>query len=206
MLDTTRHEFENNVFVEEDATNCTDVVYQNMEYDCYSRILSENSLDVMHIGFVHTFGNAKNPSPTYEEPPKKVGGNHFKTSYNYVSGEDSLAKRLFGVDNLQIENGFILPHTTIARVHFGEYVSTVVTFATPISNDKTRLYVKTYRNFWRNPIGDLIVKYLMHTTMLQDRKVVEDIDPRYMDGKFNMKYDKLQNTYKTLYKKRINDR
>ena len=206
MLDTTRHEFENNVFVEEDATKCTDVVYQNMEYDCYSRILSENSLDVMHIGFVHTFGNAKNPSPTYEEPPKKVGGNHFKTSYNYVSGEDSLAKRLFGVDNLQIENEFILPHTTIARVHFGEYVSTVVTFATPISNDKTRLYVKTYRNFWRNPIGDLIVKYLMHTTMLQDRKVVEDIDPRYMDGKFNMKYDKLQNTYKTLYKKRINDR
>lgn len=206
MLDTTRPVFENNIFTEEDAEKYTDVVYQNMEYDCYSRILSENSLDVMHIGFVHTFGNAKNPSPTFEEPPKKVGENHFKTSYNYVSGEDSLAKRLFGVDKLQIENEFILPHTTIARVHFGDYVSTVVTFATPISNDKSRLYVKTYRNFWKNPLGDIIVKYLMHTTMLQDKGVVEQIDCRYMDGKFNMKYDKLQNTYKTLYKKLVNDR
>ena len=45
----------------------------------------------------------------------------------------------------------------------------------------------------------------MHTTMLEDKSIVEHIDPRYMDGKFNMKYDKLQNTYKTLYKKRVND-
>ena len=149
--------------------NNTNVVYQNMDYDCYSRILSENSLDVMHIGFVHSFGNAKNPSPTYEVPPKMIGPNHFKTTYNYLSGEESLAKRLFDVEHLKIENEFILPHTTIARVFFGDYVSTVVTFATPINNDKSKLFVKTYRNFWQNPLGDYLVKYLMHQTMLQDK-------------------------------------
>ena len=31
--------------------------------------------------------------------------------------------------------------------------------------------------------------------------VVENIDMKYMDGKFNMKFDKLQNTYKSFYKK-----
>jgi len=39
----------------------------------------------------------------------------------------------------------------------------------------------------------------MYTTMLQDKAVVEGIDPEFMDGKFNMKFDKLQNTYKTVY-------
>jgi hypothetical protein len=42
---------------------------------------------------------------------------------------------------------------------------------------------------------------MMRTTMLQDKAVVENIDMRYMEGKFNMKYDKLQNTYKTFYKR-----
>jgi hypothetical protein len=39
------------------------------------------------------------------------------------------------------------------------------------------------------------------TTMLQDKAVVESIDSRFMDGKFNMKFDKLQNTYVAFYKR-----
>ena len=39
--------------------------------------------------------------------------------------------------------------------------------------------------------------------MLQDKAIVENIDMRFMEGKFNMKFDKLQNTYKTFYKKLI---
>jgi hypothetical protein len=44
---------------------------------------------------------------------------------------------------------------------------------------------------------------MMYTTMLQDKAIVENIDMRFMEGKFNMKFDKLQNTYKTFYKKLI---
>ena len=98
-----------------------------------------------------------------------------------------------------------MPHTTIARVIFGDYVSTVMTFALPINENKSRLFVKTYRNFWYNEFGDKITRDLMYKTMLQDKVVVEGIDKSCMDGKFNMKYDKLQNTYKSFYKRFIHN-
>ena len=194
-------ELEEQIFVEpEIAQNCS-LVHLDMEYNCYSRVLSENSLDIMHIAFVHTFGNAKRPNPTKEEPPKLVGKHHYKSRYFYEAGEDSIARKVFGVKDLVIENEFILPHTTVARVIFGDFVSTVITFALPIGENKSKLFVKTYRNFWQNNFGDMVTKNTMYNTMLQDKAVVENIDSRFMDGKFNMRFDKLQNTYKSFYKK-----
>ena len=192
-----------NIFVEEEVAKNDSVVFLDMDFKCYSRILSENSLDVMHIGFVHTFGNTKRPNPIENHPPKLVGNNHYKTSYMYEAGQDSVARKVFGVKDLIVENEFILPHTTVARVIFGEYTSTVITFALPISENKSKLFVKTYRNFWTNKVGDALTENMMYTTMLQDKAIVENIDMRFMEGKFNMKFDKLQNTYKTFYKKLI---
>jgi hypothetical protein len=182
------------------AKGCS-VVHLDMEYNCYSRVLSENSLDIMHIAFVHTFGNVKRPEPVREIPPAIVGPNHYRSTYFYEAGEESVARKVFGTKELVIENEFILPHTTIARVIFGDYVSTVMTFALPIGENKSRLYVKTYRNFWQNQLGDIFTSNSMLSTMLQDKAVVESIDSRFMDGKFNMKFDKLQNTYVAFYKR-----
>jgi len=204
-VNDTTNEFDVNIFEEEEIAKEYPVVFLEMDFNCYSRILSENSLDVMHIGFVHTFGNKKNPSPIYEDPPKLVSPHHYKSKYEYESGEDSMAKKLFGFKDLKIENEFVLPHTTIARVIFGDFVSTVITFALPINENKSRLFVKTYRNFWYNELGDKITRDLMYKTMLQDKVVVEGIDKSCMDGKFNMKYDKLQNTYKSFYKRFIHN-
>jgi phenylpropionate dioxygenase-like ring-hydroxylating dioxygenase large terminal subunit len=195
--------FEENIFQEEDIRNGSRVVRLNMGFKCFSRILSENSLDVMHIAFVHTFGNAKNPSPTSEDPPKQMGKYHYKTSYAYQSGERSMARRMFGVRGLRIENEFVLPHTTVARVFFGGFVSTVVTFALPVNENESKLFVKTYRNFWENTMGDIVSRNMMYNTMLQDRDIVENIDTRFQEGNYNMKFDKLQNTYKTLYRRLI---
>jgi phenylpropionate dioxygenase-like ring-hydroxylating dioxygenase large terminal subunit len=192
-----------NIFEEEEISRNDSVVFLKMDFNCYSRILSENSLDVMHIGFVHSFGNSKNPRPIEEHPPRLVGMHHYKTSYLYESGDESVARKVFGAKQLRIENEFILPHTTVARVMFGDYVSTVITFALPISENKSRLFVKTYRNFWNNQLGDMVTENMMYNTMLQDKVIVENIDKRVMEGKFNMKFDKLQNTYKTFYKKFI---
>jgi phenylpropionate dioxygenase-like ring-hydroxylating dioxygenase large terminal subunit len=191
------------IFEEPEVALNMSVVHLDMEYNCYSRILSENSLDVMHIAFVHTFGNAKRPNPIKEIPPQLVGPNHYKSTYYYEAGEDSIAKKAFGVNNLIIENEFILPHTTIARVIFGDSISTVMTFALPLGENKSKLFVKTYRNFWENQLGDMITRNTMYNTMLQDKLVVEGIDSRFMDGKFNMKFDKLQNTYTSFYKRFI---
>ena len=198
-----------NIFVEEEATNSNFTsVHLHMDYNCYSRILSENSLDVMHIAFVHTFGNIDHPAP-YKEDPPKILNYHVKTSYLYHAGSQSVAKKIFQTNDLIIENEFILPHTTIARIKFGDLVSTVVTFALPISRNKTKLFVKTYRNFWNTDLtkyaADKLNYEMMYKTMMEDKKVVESIDPNYMDGKFNMKFDKLQNTYIALYKKLIHN-
>jgi len=212
-LNNENKTFKQNIFVEEEALNSTfSPVFLNMDYNCYSRVLSENSLDVMHIAYVHTFGNLEKPNPYKEDPPKILDNEiyHVKTSYLYESGRKSVAKKIFLFNNLIIENEFILPHTTVARVKFGELVSTVITFALPINSTTSRLFVKTYRNFWNQEsvskyFGDMINYDMMFKTMLQDKKVVESIDPKYIDGKFNMKFDKLQNTYVTFYKKLIHN-
>jgi phenylpropionate dioxygenase-like ring-hydroxylating dioxygenase large terminal subunit len=197
--------YSENIFVEPEVARNDSAVFLDMDFNCYSRIVSENSLDVMHIGFVHTFGNSKNPAPVEVHPPKEVGPNHFKTSYLYEAGDKSFARKIFGAKDLRIENEFILPHTTIARVIFGPFISTVITFALPINENKSKLFVKTYRNFWPNQLGDMVTENWMFNTMLQDKLVIENIDSRFMDGKFNMRFDKLQNTYKTFYKRFIHD-
>lgn len=200
---STGSPFTENIFVEPEVPRNDSAVFLEMDFNCYSRILSENSLDVMHIGFVHTFGNKENPAPIEQHAPRQVGPYHYKTSYLYEAGDNSFAKKIFGIKDLIVENEFILPHTTIARVIFGEQISTVITFALPISENKSKLFVKTYRNFWPNQLGDMVTENWMFNTMLQDRAVVENIDARFMDGKFNMRFDKLQNTYKTFYKRFI---
>ena len=196
-------ELNSNIFLEpetEKGKNMT-VLYLNTDFNAYPRIVTENSLDVMHIGFVHTFGNSKQPAPTYEIPPHIIGMFHCRSSYGYTSGSESMVKKMFGIDKIEIENEFILPHTTIARVKFGDgLVNTIVTTACPIHHGKTRLFVKTYRNFMEGSLEDEFFKKMMFKTLVEDKKVIETIHPEHMDGKFNMKYDKLQNTYKTYYK------
>jgi len=191
-------------------------IYLNVPFKAYSRIVSENSLDVMHIGFVHTFGNREFPSPISEIPPYPLtkDKNHWRTEYDYLSGKKSFAKRLFGINQLKIQNEFALPHMTVARIIFGPWISTIVTFATPVNISHTQLYVKTYRNFWKAPVnsqnpfekiyqnlGDYYTKKLMYETVMQDKSIVENIKLDKCDGKYNMKYDKLSNTYRTFYKK-----
>lgn len=199
--------FADRIFEETEELNRKDSrVLLEMDFKCYPRILSENSLDVMHIGFVHTFGNRKRPAPKEIRPPHEIAPYHWKTSYAYEAGENSMAYQYFGNREMVIENEFYLPHTTVARVIFGKYISTVITFALPISETKSRLFIKTYRNFWKNPTGDMLTENMMFQTMLQDKAVVENIDPQHMDGRFNMRFDKLQNTYKTFYKRFIHPR
>jgi phenylpropionate dioxygenase-like ring-hydroxylating dioxygenase large terminal subunit len=111
-------------FQEEESNNKTfSYIHFQKDFKAYGRIVSENSLDVMHIGFVHTFGNKERPSPTDEIPPFEVGDYpyHYKTAYSYVAGKDSVAKKIYNKNQLIIENEFSLPHTTIARVIFGDF-------------------------------------------------------------------------------------
>ena len=201
LYNTTPGTMYNNLLEDEERTSEFRCNMMQLDYDANARLLTENGLDISHIGFVHSFGNRDSPNPIEEQPPRQVAPNRYKTSYMYKTGEQSMAKVVFGEEILSVENEFVLPHMSIARVKFSEYVNTIVTFATPISHNKTRLYVKNYRNFWKNIVGDWFIRMTMRQTMLEDRAVVEGIYEEAKDGNFNMRYDKLANTYRVLYEK-----
>ena len=77
-----------------------------------------------------------------------------------MSGEDSLASKVFGIKRLVVENEYILPHYTVARVRFGDFVNTIVTSALPTSENTTTLHVKAYRNNWvyNSPYWTFLIK------------------------------------------------
>ena len=125
------------------------VVHLKEDFEHYAKFVSVNSLDICHIGFVHSFGNKNNPNPLYNSKNIKLEDveNHYKIVYEYIAGQNSIVNKIYNYDSIVVENEFVLPHTTIARVKFGNMSSTIVTHAQPISKFKTRLFVKAYRNY-----------------------------------------------------------
>lgn len=175
------------------------------DFNTDARTVTENSLDILHISEVHTFGNRKRPLPISERIERNVHTGRTKAIYEYSSGDNSIAKKIFGINTLVVENEYILPHYTIARVKFGKFVNTVVTSALPINKTKTRLFVKVYRNNWvfddpiLNKIFDNITRSIMKKTLCEDQTVLESIDFSNREGNFITKYDELTRMYRADY-------
>ena len=195
-------------------------ITENFEH--YAKFITVNSLDICHIGFVHTFGNRQNPNPISNTHIHKCNDSsfHYKISYEYLAGNKSIVNKIYNFTKINVENEYIQPHTTVARVLFGNFTSTIITIAQPISKFKTRLFVKAYRNYWYfneshnifeeihnsliNNIGNLFTYYTMFETLKQDKRIVDNIDKTDYDtmhGKFSIKYDMMSNHYKHNYKK-----
>ena len=200
------------------------VVNLKEDFEHYAKFVTVNSLDICHIGFVHTFGNKKSPNPLHNSNVIKMNDTdyHYKIIYEYMAGENSLVNKVYNFDKIIVENEYVLPHSTVARVKFGDFSSTIITHALPISKFKTRLFVKAYRSYWSfnindsnntllypffyliNNIGDKITENTMITTLKQDKSIVDFIDKTdytSMHGKFSILYDKFSNHYKNNYKK-----
>jgi len=205
------------------------VVYLQEDFEHYAKFVSVNSLDICHIGFVHTFGNRKSPNPLHNSKIIKMDDydHHYKIIYEYLAGENSLVNKIYKYDKIEVENEYVLPHSTIARVKFGNLSSTIITHALPISKFKTKLFVKAYRSYWSfdlankknqnilyplmhliNMIGDKITENTMYHTLKEDKAIVDHIDKtNYQDmhGKFSIAYDLFSNHYKSNYKKFYED-
>ena len=169
-----------------------------------ARTVTENSLDILHISEVHTFGNKKRPLPITEKLDKLAEG-HYRYTYQYEAGEDSIPAKIFGINTLIVENEYVLPHTSVARVRFGNFVNTIVTSALPINDNETMLFVKAYRNNWvfNNPVMDMLfdkmTTNMMEKTLLEDKGVVDTIYAKFRDGNFITKYDELVRLYREDY-------
>ena len=153
--------------------------------------------------------------------------NHYKIIYEYMAGENSLVNKIYKFDNITVENEYVLPHSTVARVKFGNLTSTIITHALPVSKFKTILFVKAYRSYWSfdlnntknhnifypilhliNQFGDQLTHNTMYSTLKQDKAIVDNIDKKdymSMHGKFSIVYDMFSNHYKNNYKKFYED-
>jgi phenylpropionate dioxygenase-like ring-hydroxylating dioxygenase large terminal subunit len=211
------------IWVEPESTNPVQkAVILTEIFEHYAKFVTVNSLDICHIGFVHTFGNRNNPNPVSNTRIQKCNDSnfHYKISYEYLAGKKSLVSSIYNFSKITVENEYVQPHTTVARVLFGNFSSTIITIAQPISKFKTKLFVKAYRNYWYfnnstnfleeirniiiNKIGDLLTYYTMYETLKQDKNIVDNIDKtNYIDmhGQFNTKYDMMSTHYKHNYKK-----
>ena len=190
------------------------------DFEHYAKLVTVNSLDICHIGFVHTFGNRDRPNPLHLSKIIKMNDTdfHYKIQYMYSAGEKSLVNMVFNFDRIIVENEYVLPHTTVARVIFGKYSSTIITHALPVSKFKTKLFVKAYRSYWShdlnknkfdfmspllyliNLIGDRVTENTMYNTLKQDKAIVDNIDKTDYEGKFSILYDMFSNHYKNAYK------
>jgi len=186
-------------------------LYLKSEINAPARIVCENLLDVIHISYVHTFGNKENPLPLNDPYPfiKSDIPNHHGILYFYNSGKRSVVRRIFGMYNLQIENEFILPYTVVSRVRFGESTKTIITFSLPKNENKTTLFMKVYRNFAYsrngcifssiyNFIMNRFITNIVRETIKEDVEILENIR---IDGKYNVKYDRFPYMYRQLHDK-----
>lgn len=156
--------------------------------------LIENLLDMLHISYVHSFGNMDMPlarNIQYQD----IGDFGGKTTFEYSPNRNTISTRIGGTDVVHVENEFHLPSTTLTRVRAGNIIKTVFTQSLPVSENKTLLLWTVYRNFWRDPniplfdvIGDEFLRLLMERTINEDASILSRCYSDQRKG-FLTKYD-----------------
>lgn len=124
-------------------------------------ILMENSLDVVHIIFAKLFTNRNTLEPKCIDELHFYNPLHCSVKYSYERGENSLISRLFDTDTLTISSEIISPFTTISRVMIEDKELAFETNILPISTNKSRIYVRCYRNFSLSYGGDKFINEII---------------------------------------------
>jgi len=167
-------------------------------------VVTENVLDMLHISFVHSFGNRNLPLP-YKISFEKVSNFTGITKFHYKSGANSISRQVGNQESVTVENEFHLPSTTVTRVIAGDIVKTVVTRALPISENKTLLFWELHRNFWHGKLGDWVMTYFMDKTLDEDINILKYVNPDYRIGRINTVYDVTITQYREMKNNLINE-
>lgn len=172
--------------------------------------ITATNLHDMHL-LVNIFGDKKiliNYNPNIECLDDK--GTRRKKTYTY-----GVKNKIFGIEkniNVILENEYILPYTTITKITANDLSITIIIKGQPITNDKTRVYCKIYRNYLcmhdqNNPytypfcmivnlFGDFITKAMI-------KKIIRTKNNEY--NIFDVYVDALSNNYKNNYKKHFGE-
>lgn len=171
------------------------------------RVVTENVLDMLHISYIHSFGNRNFPLPCnvrFKELSEMSG----RSTFHYKPYELTISNQIGKRPVVVVENEYHLPTTTVTRVIAGDVVKTVLTRSTPITHNKTLFFWRVYRNFWRsrqfpclNVVGDTTINILMEQTLEEDVHILKHVYPESREGSLVTKYDvTIQNYRKALAK------
>ena len=157
-------------------------------------VVTENVLDMLHISYVHHFGNREEPLP-YGVRTERLTPHSGRSTFSYRSGPRSLSKNVARADHVYVENEYHLPSTTVTRVRAGDQVKTVVTRALNVNDKETILFYKLYRNFWTDnavitTLGTLLLRGLMLWTLWEDTEVLKHVDASRRQDGFATVYDR----------------
>jgi phenylpropionate dioxygenase-like ring-hydroxylating dioxygenase large terminal subunit len=164
----------------------------------------ENLLDMLHISYVHSFGSRTTPLPSSIKF-ESINDYHGRSTFLYSPNENTISGYVGNVREVKVENEFILPTTTLTRVYAGDTIKTVFTRSIPVSENKTILYWKIYRNFWMNSLGDHMIRKLMIRTLDEDIKILKDVYSEHRQGSISTKYDKTIIEFRKSYKKYLDN-
>lgn len=187
----------------EQSDNNFEMISQNIKMNIPSEIVIENILDMMHISYIHSFGNAVNPIP-YGIKFYKKNSYHGKTTYFYKSGPTSISKWLGMAEEVIVENEYYLPSTTVTRIIANDITKTIITYTYPIDENSCLLYLKLYRNYFKGFLGDYLHHKQLDITLKEDISILKQIDNKYYKGIINTKFDVTQNERRKAIKSLFN--
>ncbi|CAM9442096.1 unnamed protein product [Phaeothamnion confervicola] len=171
----------------------------------------ENMLDMLHISYVHSFGNMNDPVPfdvkyetTYDDAAGALQSS--RVTFHYKSGPRSFSKTVGRTEEVVVTNEFHLPYTAVIRVYFGsQCVKTIMATAVPLSDDRTAVHWKLYRNFAMthpddagplNWAADWLFERMMKITFQEDKDIIENLYPEYQKGFMSAKFDRQMLAYR----------
>jgi phenylpropionate dioxygenase-like ring-hydroxylating dioxygenase large terminal subunit len=148
----------------------------------YSRAI-ENQLDCAHIPFIHkkTIGRGNRTLVNWPLIERKTADKMYMYVFNETDNwqQAKLPKELqpMGEDEFRLE--FIFPN--LWQNHITPKMRIVVAFV-PIDNEKTLMYLRFYKWFFKVPLLEEMVfrifKYFNRKVLHEDRRVVNTHDPK----------------------------
>ena len=160
-----------------------------------NNLVTENVLDMMHISYVHSFGNSLSPVP-FKIDYEDIGELSGKTTFHYTAGQTSMSRLIGGANYVQVENEFHLPDVTVTRVKANNIVKTIITHCYPIGKNESILHYDLYRNFLTIPVLDPLFEYQMKITLDEDIKILNRIYDNHLLGFMSNKFDITQIKYR----------
>lgn len=166
------------------------------------QMVTENLLDMLHISFVHSFGNPQIPL-AHHIKYQQLSDISGKTTFTYVPRPGTLSTILAGKPDPEVfvENEFYIPSTTITRVRVGKDIKTVLTRVQPINETSCRLFWYLYRNFFTAPFFDCVIRLLMERTIDEDAYILSNVVTNNPSLNLKSRYDITIEQYRLALKR-----